>query len=592
MTSKSKHVMYILCLGLMLWSWPSHSAENELTNPETSIEELVKFADNEASEYAKISQRPANTRIFVISKSGIKYLNETAWNPLGTENYLELFHLRLSRALESNPKFGRIFQSSFKHHYIVSTASEADFQNIILQPLIQQLANELSEKNPRINWQDFLTRNIIFLAGSDIADLVHANGKNQAHVRGLPLIEYPRTPDEWREQARSLRQKLFEQMAANNVSWESFLSGLHYFLGKANGGYSELKNWLNLRGLGNSAPDAQRYFIMLQAVDILPFRKNGNHTQFDPIEFRRQSPLSPERYSWEVERRISLQLARKAKFILTTDIVNLGFTSRRYQDLWVAKGANFNDITTNYLDISNALEEITATLHAEMKQIVGRNFVLMNRGGDELTWFFDHLSAEKMKQIEMKLDHFRRSPVSFHNIEMRIHHSGLFTVNDGQLAYSLIRASKAAKTSFTTTPQGIHFSEGFIGSPVRNVEFFHPEAKVNRVVHMGNGHLISIDNRGLLHAQQNGGDFKIEIIDASTPIPADLAKASKLLVALQKYSPGESPLTWGELVQFIAANQKFYTSRDFPLLGTLKLPDPDVRYPCPELSAKSLFPGL
>ncbi len=431
----------------------------------TEAETLAKHIDDSTAEvqrlFAHYEEQARNWREFLSSNSplakynihvlhqtAIKELNEKIWNMTGTEEYLETFHDLLHQYLKTNPALGAVLHNDYKNHFIASPLDPKSFHDLVLEPVLARLIRHMQSKRPDFDWATWIP-----------ATIFHGEGKTPAEAyfrAGLARSKF--TPDaaqlsvpEWQAQATARRGRLMLFAVDKGIDWSMMLGLIHKNIGRGVMPETIVERWLHEHGDVDGAifNDMRRYYDDLQIGDFYPLPDPGliPSTLEDFVAAKASDPFKGQRSNWTVERRTLFTMVKDARYIVATDVQNLGGVARRFQDEWIARGARLEELQAVYAKSTAALETFFSLVHQLLTAATGGP-VQVYWSGDDAVWFLPKLTKLQQRSVRKIFLTLAETGDVEDSIELKLHRSTAVAIDPSKpVAEGVAAALMSARDS-------------------------------------------------------------------------------------------------------------------------------------------------
>lgn len=410
--------IFTVVLSVTSWSLPAHAIPIDCSRLLTEAAILTRHIEENTEELSRMfAQQHEQTRnwiaflngsigegqrVHIVQQTRIKQLNESLWNISGTEEYLEAFHDILHRFLSVNPAFGKILHNDYKNHFVSSVLSEAEFQQLVLTPVMTRLATRMVALKADIPWETWIPETIFHGVGGTPAEAYFSAGLKRATFLGG--VDAPKSFSDWQRGAIARRRRLTTLAEKFGIDWPTLLNLIHKNINHGLRNEHRLLNWLKQFGKETESmmPTIRLFYDDLQMADFQPLPDTSALPEsFD--EFLAGKDANPfiGRRNWTVERRAFFAMTRDASNVVVSDVQNLGGIARRFQDRWIANGAKIEELPEVYAETTRALESFLGKIYSDLKLILGENAqVRLYWSGDDVIWFLPEVTDEQRHLVK------------------------------------------------------------------------------------------------------------------------------------------------------------------------------------------------
>ena len=343
----------------------------------------------------------AGEQLHWIQQSQLKELNEKLWDLGGTEFYLLTLDQSLADVLDRNPAFGRIIHRNYKDRVVVSSLGEAEFEEQVLKPAQQLLAERIAKVRERPSaqmlWEHYIHDSII---------LGHGDSFETAFLN-LKLERLGVSFENWKKAATEIRSSLLARAKDHSLEWNDVL-----FKARKLKDEPDLFNaWLKHNGFTSDAVDMGdrvRSDIKLAGVaDFLPTAQVASPREVAQLKSMiagGSGTLSlSANATWDLSRALFLKKTLQSHYVLATDIQGLGAQALLAQDAWVARGASRAELAQVYAGTTEQLTRSYSELRRDIESIIGYrdSTTLYTSGDDGLLGLpaLDQSTFEKIKTL-------------------------------------------------------------------------------------------------------------------------------------------------------------------------------------------------
>jgi len=382
------------------------------------------------------SHQPGD-RVIGIELRNIKQLNEQVLGISQTEQFLEVFKIRLHERLANfYPERGIVF-SNFKRIFVWFPASLEHFRADVLERVIAQVADDMglvrTKGGQSFDWRTFLRENLRLSVGSD--PLMSSIGLSLDNSSRIPLSA--RTNEQsFARFATEARRQLSAALQERGLTIGDLLDRARRT--SAGGEAKALGEWLQSLRLERLQDLVLAYLDVLRVAEFLPFpdaaQVPGVLQEF--VSYRRSEPFGRWRTNWNVERKVFKHNSANAEFIFVTDVQGLGKIGLRLLDLWVVRGAQFRELPMVFWPTTSALEQRIREVRQELVALLTtkgeKPEVQVYMSGDDAIWSISklnepqsRLATDYLNQLKTQSARFNASGIEF---EIKYHVSPLVRI--------------------------------------------------------------------------------------------------------------------------------------------------------------------
>jgi hypothetical protein len=391
--------------------------KNIVTEMERTIEQRIRWIQLRNGE--PLPGVGKSVTVVWTQQGMLKELNEKLWDIGGTEFFLSVLDDELAILVKDPALKTHIVHRNYKDRVLVTGLSGAEYVEKVVEPWQERVAARLEKHHPiEGGWETFLSKSAGWGTGKSPEDAFFS-------LRNLSRAD---SPEEFSRLALENRALLSSALREAGLVWPEFLRAVR----EARGSRPALEAFARNSRLDESLiPRMLAYQDHVYMPDLLPVGDAGGEGELRALEsalsLLKSGKTPPDavieqvgpliRGSWLHDRTLFLRnTLQNGQFIIAGDVRGLGMKALLARDEWIAKGADFDQITRIYEGTTAELNRLIQEVVSDVRQALSTNgrVVGVYATGDDLMISVN--GANNRQALEQALE--ARVEIYFHVTEI------------------------------------------------------------------------------------------------------------------------------------------------------------------------------